>query len=132
MASGFLSRPEAAIREYGFDVLAGRARERYFKIVDRRRSVHGEGCREAAVHEVDQNGCQAALDHMPAHGPDDRFVGGACGGDRIHDRAQRIGGEKMGQAREQTGDALALLIKTGKMFLPHLATACRQRDGFQR
>jgi hypothetical protein len=72
-AAGFFRRAEAPVRQHGFHVFAGlippaRSRNRGWTPS---RSWRTRG--ETAAHQVDQNRRQAALDHMPAHAPEDRF-----------------------------------------------------------
>ena len=77
LTAGFFSGSEAAVREHGFHVFAGLSGDGDFEIVNRGRAVERKGSGVTALHKIDQDGREAALDDMAAESPEDHFLAGA-------------------------------------------------------
>ena len=85
-AAGLVGHAELPWPERAVDVLGGRARERDLEIVNQARAVHRDRRDEAALHEIDEHGREAGLDHVRAEAPDDRAIVGLRLLDRGDDR----------------------------------------------
>ena len=122
-APRFFCGPEASVGQHGFHILARLAHQRNLEIVDRRRTVHCKpGC-ETAPHQVDQHRRKAALHHVPAHAPQDRFALVARRQNRSQNGAKRISRQDMRQALKQAFDPRAALVHTREIALSDLPPA---------
>ena len=72
--AGLFGHAELALAERGLHVFRSVARQRNLEIVDERRAVHRDSRNEAAIHQIDQDGPEAHLDHVPAHAPENGFA----------------------------------------------------------
>jgi hypothetical protein len=123
VAAGLFGGSEAAIGKHGFDVFARSTGDGDLEIVDRGRAVHGEGGREAAIHQIDEHGGEAAFHDVPAHSPDDRLRGSARGFNGTDHSAQAVGREHARESIEPGGHAATLYIRMGQVLEAHLAAA---------
>ena len=101
LAPGLFGRAEAAVGQHRLHVFAGVAGQRDLEIVNRRRPVQHETGRVAAVHQIEQHRREAALDHVPAHAPQNRPLVPARARERIHHGAKAIGGQEVRQRFQQ-------------------------------
>src|SRR5579864_4370519 len=127
-AAGFLGCSEASIRQDGFHVFAGLAGDGDFKIVNRGCAVQGEGAGVAALHQVDQNWRQAALDDVAAEAPQDHPLSGASGGESLYHGAKGIAGQNMRERIDPGRDSTAG-INAREILGAHLAAAFVYRNG---
>ena len=87
LAPGLFRRAESSVRQYGFDIFTGAARDCNLEIVNRGGTVHGERSRPPMAHQVEQDRRETALNHMSAKAPDDRLAVLPRGNDRVDDSA---------------------------------------------
>ena len=72
--SCFFGHAELAFAKTGIHIFGSVSREGDFKIVNKRRAVHGDSGDESAFHQIDQNGSEADLDDVPADPPENGFT----------------------------------------------------------
>ena len=123
LAPGFFGRAEAPVGQDRFHILAGMAGHGDFEIVNRRRAIHGEPGGVSALHQIDQHRRQAALDHVPAHAPDDGSPPRARRVDGVHHGAEGIARQDVRQRIQPSRDARAFAIDGGEIGDADLAAA---------
>ena len=103
VAGRLLDHAEGAVAHGLGGVLARLAVIGEFQVVDGAGPVGGHGGDDAALHQVDDDGPQAALDDVAAEGDDDRGIGLDRRGDGPRQLPQAVGGGRVGQRLEEGG-----------------------------
>src|SRR5690242_5699923 len=96
LATRLLGHAEAAVAEAGSDILRCPAESRDLKVVNRRRSVHGDMSDDVSAHQVDQERSEPSLYDVTAEHDDDASFTPGRGDDRVDDAAKVTRDEDVG------------------------------------
>ena len=97
---GLFRHPKSTGPQRFVDVLRGDACKRDLEVVNHACAVHGKRRDVATLHQVDEHGRHACLDHMRADAPDDAGVACARIDDGPHDATKILAAENAGQRVE--------------------------------
>ena len=99
--------------------------------MDGGRTVHRKRRGQIPSHQIDQDRRKAALDDVPAHGPDNRLTQRTGLADSVHRGAQPFTRQKPGQASEPGVQTGAGRMRPREIRNLHLAAAFFQRHRAQ-
>src|SRR5215471_2254896 len=98
--------------------------------MDNASTVHGDSRHDAFLHEIDQDRCQADLDHMGTDAGDHRPASAMSLGDRACHGAKAFHRQNVRESAIECAEAATAAPGSGEVAQTHLAVAFLEWMGF--